>query len=515
VSTEKHNNKLPPTEIVEETKGVKENADQPGRSVEESEKNYSNNADAQIQAHRQQHQKRLKKLFGGSGTIVVIMLVIFAAYQFYSESNSVKPENAETQVISELSSTQIEAYREQFKDALTQYEISVQPNIDLILLTNWETTKVTELALLKERGLTAFAQGAFLQAKRHFETLYTQSNELIAKWELQTSQHIESARTAFSKDQIPQAQLSLNKALALMPTNLEALALQNRIDAYGEVEALLSDLKVAKIENNLPKQIDLLKNIIQLDPHRSELNQDLATVKISYNQQKLAALLEDAEKALLANQLGKAKQLVDAAKIIEPGSKGVQSLNSRIAQATAQQSLTSNKALIDEAVKQDNWEGVAQLSNAALQRFPADAQLKDYQSKAQQILSAKKSLAFFIARPERLADDNIREAATTAIQNAFAPSLMSPSLQQLIEQAANAVDKYKSPVDITIQSDGKTYIIVLGVGHVGEQKEKVISLTPGNYILQGKREGYRNKRLEFTVRGNTPLTLSIICDQKI
>jgi hypothetical protein len=130
-------------------------------------------------------------------------------------------------------------------------------------------------------------------------------------------------------------------------------------------------------------------------------------------------------------------------------------------------------------------------------------------------LSAKKSLASFIARPARLADNNIREAATKAIQNAFAPSLLSPSLQQQIGQVASAIDNYSGPVDITIRSDGKTYLTVLGVGHVGEHKEKVISLTPGNYILQAKREGYRNKRLEFVVEANTPLVLQLICDDKI
>jgi hypothetical protein len=155
------------------------------------------------------------------------------------------------------------------------------------------------------------------------------------------------------------------------------------------------------------------------------------------------------------------------------------------------------------------------LSNSALENYSLDQELSNFQSQAQQVLSAKKSLASFIARPARLADNNIREAATKAIQNAFAPSLLSPSLQQQIGQVASAIDNYSGPVDITIRSDGKTYLTVLGVGHVGEHKEKVISLTPGNYILQAKREGYRNKRLEFVVEANTPLVLQLICDDKI
>lgn len=511
MSTEDNNPEQASEKTAEEGVQTPKNMAEPDKAA----KNPPNNADAQIQAHRQQHQKHLKKLFGGSGALVAIILLVVVAYQFFTKTDPLSPESSGQQSIAELSSEQIEIYREQFKKALTKYEIEIQPSIDKILLTDWETAKVTELALLKERGLTAFAQGAFLQAKQHFETLYANSSELIAQWQSQTSQHIERAKIAFGNDLIPQAQLNLNKALALMPTNLEALEFQNRIDAYGEVAGLLSDLEVAKIENNLPKQIGLLSDIIELDPQRGELNEDLATVKVSYNQQKLEELLDSAESALLANQLNKAQQLVDAAKIVKPSSKGAQSLNNRIAQARAKQGLTSIKASLEQATKQDDWSEVASIANSALQNYPLDEDLKNYQSQAQQVLSAQKSLASFIARPERLADDNIREAATNAVQKAFTPSLLSPSLQGLIEQTATAIDKYNSPVDITIQSDGKTYIIVLGIGHVGEHKEKVISLTPGNYVLQAKRDGYKNKRLEFLVEANTPLSLQLICDEKI
>ena len=501
MSTEEDNNKQASDETVESNAPVRDSS--------------ANNADAQIQAHRQQHQKRLKKLFGGAGAGVLIILLLLVAYQFFTQASSPISQNIDRQAVPDLSSEQLESYRNEFKTVLTRYEIEVQSKIDKIQLSDWETAKVTELSFLKEQSLTAFARGAFLQAKQNFEKLYVKSNELIAEWELQTSQYIEKATLAFNNGQLPQAQLHLNKALALMPTNLEALTLQSRIDAYGEVAILLSDLEVAKIENNLPKQIGLLSDIIELDPERGELNEDLANVKVSYNQQKLAELLENAESALNAKQLNQAQQLVDAAIKLKPSSKGAQALNSRIAQARAQQGLSSIKSEVEQAVKQDNWEEVSRLSKSALESHSLDEALKNYQSQAQQVLSAKKSLASFIARPARLADDNIREAATKAIQNAFTASLLSPSLQQQIAQVASAVDNYSGPVDITIRSDGKTYIIVLGVGHVGEHKEKVISLTPGNYILQAKREGYRNKRLEFKVEANTPLTLQVICDEKI
>lgn len=480
-----------------------------------TEESIRKNADDQIQAHRQQHQKRLKKLFGGAGAIFIILLLIWLAYLFLIRPDSKVLSNEDIYTPADLNSEQIEVYREEFKNALAQYEIDIQPQIDDILHSNWESSKINELALLKDRGITAFANGAFLQAKQNIDKLISQSNETISQWETQTQTHINAAKKAFNDDEIPQSQLKLNKALALMPTNLEALALQSRIDAYGEVADLLNDLQVAKIENNLPKQIDLLTNIIELDPKRNELSQDLAEVRVDYNQQQLADLLAKADKALLANQLTKAQQLVNKAKIIMPNSKGAISLNNRIMQARALQGLSAIKTSIEQAAKQDQWQKVANLSNKALGKYPNDTQLKTFQSKADKVLLAKKNLAIYVAKPKRLADDNVRQAATNTVQKAFSASMLSPSLQRQIEQVGSAIDQYSKPVNITIVSDENTYIVVIGVGHVGAHKEKKITLTPGDYVLQGKREGYKNKRFEFQVKGNTPLTITLVCDEKI
>jgi hypothetical protein len=148
VSTEEPNNKQLSEETIEETTLDKDSS--------------ANNADAQIQAHRQQHQQRLKKLFGGAGALLLTALIVLVAYQFFTNTNSTVSQNIDEPAILELSNEQIELYRDEFKAVLTRYEIEVQPKIDRILLSDWETAKVSELSFLKEQALTAFARGASL-----------------------------------------------------------------------------------------------------------------------------------------------------------------------------------------------------------------------------------------------------------------------------------------------------------------------------------------------------------------
>ena len=487
-------------------------------------KSASMSADAQIAAHRELHQQKIKKVAAIITITLFVVVGAFAAVQVISNTPNTgntgntaqdTQANQTTQQDSSLSDSQITEYREAFKQALTDYEINTQPNIDKILLTDWETQNATELALLKEQTLTAFAQGSFLQANQLFEKLQKDAEALIEKWQTETDNYLSLASKAFEDDQIPLAQLNLNKALALMPTNRQAIALQTRIDAYAEVATLLSDLEVAKVENNLPKQIDLLSGIIELDPQRSELNVDLEQVQTNYDKQQLAKLLKDAELAVSKNQLTQAQTLINKAQRIKPDSKGAKALSDKINQMRAGNTLADTKKQLSMLKENDDWEPVTLLASVSLLTHPNDVELQTYQQEALAVLQAKKSLQLFIDRPDRIADENIRTAASKAVQNAFAPSLMSPSLQSQIAQVAKSIDEYSEPVKVTVNSDGKTYVIVIGVGHVGQHKQKEIELMPGEYVLQGRREGYRNKRIPFTVKANTPIELSLICDEKI
>lgn len=474
----------------------------------------NNSADAQIQAHRKQHQQQKTKLFGGAGILVVIAIVALIAYYLVTASSDVKDKPIAVPDV-QMSESDIAQFREAFKQALTQYEINIQPKIDEISLADFKSTQASELALLKAQAVSLFAQGAFAQAKQTIDSLSKKSNTLIDEWTAQIQMHVYDGQQAFANEEIPQAQLHVNKALALSPSNIPALELQNRIYAFGEASKLVQELKIAVFENNWPKQVEVITGIIEIDPERTELINDLEKAQAQHDMQQLTDYLAQAEAAIKANQLTKAEQLIKQAKAIKIDSRGAQALTKQIAQVRASQSARSALAAITKAATADSWEQVSKQVQTALLKTPNNTQLKRYQEQAQQVMSAKKSLANFIARPQRLADENIRQAASQAVQSSFAASLLSPSLQQQIEQVATSIDQYSSPVEIEINSDGNTYITVLGIGHVGEHKQKVIELTPGNYVLQGKRDGYRSKRLELIVKANTPSSITLICDERI
>lgn len=470
-------------------------------------------ADAQIQAHRQQHQQKMKRIFLIVGAVVCVVLLALVVVPLFNNDTGEK--DTESTQVAPLSISEIDAFRESFKQALTDYELRLQGQVSEMKVIGYAPAETAELALLKQTVLTSFAQGAFSEAKSNLDTLVQKTEALIEAWERDFSLLLNEAQLHFEQESMAQAQLSLNKALAIMPNNIDALALQNRINAFGEIEILLQDLDVAKIERNLPRQIDLLGDIISLDPEREGLQADLTNAQDRLDSQELANALQSAEQAINANNLPLAEKHLAKASSINANSKGIEALKKRIANIRSDQGLAQIQRSVENAASNDNWQEVSLLSSSGLSKYPNNKSLLSAQQQANAILNASKTLQQYLSRPGRLADTNIRENAKQAMLDSFSLSIHSASLQGQIADLGELFDTYNSPVEVTIQSDEKTYIIVVGVGHVGKHASKSISLTPGNYVLEGKREGYKSKRLPFTVEANTPLALSLVCDQKI
>jgi hypothetical protein len=56
----------------------------------------------------------------------------------------------------------------------------------------------------------------------------------------------------------------------------------------------------------------------------------------------------------------------------------------------------------------------------------------------------------------------------------------------------------------------------LKVARLGRFSDKTLQLKPGNYTLLGSRDGYRDVRVQFSVRaGQAPPSLGISCTDKI
>lgn len=383
---------------------------------------------------------------------------------------------------------------------------------------NWlsasnQSDKKIAVSNSKAKALTLFASAHYQEAVVELQQADEKAKALTQSWHQAYEDKLNQAQQAYNKEDVKPAELYLNQALVIKPNEPRGLSLQQQLNSYPYVAELLAALKVAKIENNLQKQADTLQQIIAQDSTRIGLVKELGVVTKKLNDDRFNQAISRGVVAIEQENVSAANTAYKQAKAIYPQRTEVVSLQKKIAQQQAAVNLQTSLINVKKAAQADDWQRVL-----AISKEKTNAVLKDYAIQAQQILLQQKTAAAYLARPERLQDQGVRQQAQNFIKSNISLTLKSPTFAKQIEQLSNKVDSANQQQELRITSDGKTDIWVLGVGHVGKvakSTEKSIQLYPGKYTLEGRCEGYRNKQQSITLSSSTVGNVYLVCDERI
>lgn len=129
--------------------------------------------------------------------------------------------------------------------------------------------------------------------------------------------------------------------------------------------------------------------------------------------------------------------------------------------------------------------------------------------------------------PEAKFNQRIQTAALYAARGAFQRGIRvfneamaeKPPQLPLSEQVLSLqamLRAQNAPREVTLASDGQTFVAVIGVRLLGTFSEKVVQVLPDNYEVIGRRSGYRDVVLPLRVRNGEPApVLSVVCTQPV
>ena len=126
--------------------------------------------------------------------------------------------------------------------------------------------------------------------------------------------------------------------------------------------------------------------------------------------------------------------------------------------------------------------------------------------------------------PLRLSDQAVYQEAQNvlAVASDLASDLRQDGIHpgdrllSQIDELTVVLDKVIIPKDITLTSDGSTFVTLYRVAELGTFEQTTVTLTPGRYVAVGTRSGYRDVREEFVVGlDDAPAAVSIRCHDQI
>ena len=480
------------------------------------------NLDQSIKARTGEKNQQLKKVMLGALAALALVLLLIA-FQFLPDRQPPQPNSSSAPATSldktAYSQAALDKARDLFKQALTDFEANSQPILNNIDIQQWSDQRVDEILALKQQALISFASGAYVIAANQLAQAKSEADSLSADWESAFLSSLGQAQSYFQNNDMNNARLALKQAVQIKPNAPDIIALEQRIDGFQRVSKAIKSYRVAQAENNLSKQIDALHKIIKLDPARTQYASQLQQLIQQRDNASVAQKLNRALNALNAEDVASASREHAELLSLAPNNDAVKQLGNRLQilknTDNRAQALRELKTLADV----DDWAAVVQRGNTQLRASAdsaTDAEIKLLVETGENIVSIQHQLDRYLANPQRLQDGNIQRNAQALMAKAVPVITQSKQLSQRVKKLSDMVSVLTVKQPVTVISDNKTEIKVLGVGVVGTTSLKIIELLPGTYTFEGQCKGYKNKQVVIKVTANSKDNIvSLVCDERI
>lgn len=458
------------------------------------------------------------KVIAGFFAVLLLLLVVWLALNWFAASAPV----AGTAPGAPLSATSApavpEVQDEQARKALQQMLSDTNNQVNQLAadphLFAWQSATVNTLQQNMQQAYRLYGQQLYSETGTLLRDIQQQSSALQQNYVKAYETAYQTASTAFANTDLSAAQLNNSRALTVNPLYQPALQLQQRLDVATQVQELWQQVRVAQLENNVSKQKTLLESIRRLDPAEQQAQQRLAALNQQAQQQSFADVVAQAVAALDQADYATARQAIARARSIDSNRPELVSLQRRLDSAEKAGAAAQAEQQIQVFIEVDEWPTVKMLAENGLKLNADNPVLQQALQNANQIIQAGQRLQTFLASPQRLSDANIRQRANEAIAAAQPLITQSDKLAQQLNQLQSLLQAQVQPVPVLVKSDGRTNIRVLGVGNVGEVKEKTINLLPGTYQFEGSCKGYRTEIISVEVSPAMP-AVQLQCKTRI
>ena len=398
------------------------------------------------------------------------------------------------------------------------FEEQLDPALDAISLGQWAPELARNIQESRERALQEFTAGSYAVADGLLAEAEITAREAVKTGETRFRQHLDQASDSFEASDPVQAERHISRALQIKPGDAEAQALRGRIEVLPEIVKLMETAARARAQNDSPAERAALEQVLRLDPMRAEVEDRYRQLARDAAEREFGAIVLEGMRAVQESNLAAAEQALGRVRKLAPGREEVALLEKEVRHLQRKIQTARFLAEGESLAVGDDWRGARDAFRKVLKIDASNADAQSGLELAERMVAADERITGYLQRPGRLSTDNIAAAARTALEDARILSVLgSKRLAELVRQLEDALRVADIEIAVIVRSDNMTEIIVRGTGRVGLITEKVISLRPGTYLFEGKREGYRSKLVELVVAVGSaaPVEVTVVCDERI
>lgn len=373
------------------------------------------------------------------------------------------------------------------------------------------------------QALARAADGDAAYRERDFAgalTDYQAATEQLVTLETSIPERIEGALQALADaveaGDAPAASDTVARLERLAPDRADIDRWRQRIAAIPEVARLLTEAEAAHSDRDYAAAVTAAEAAARADPEHQRAAALLTDYRQSAADARFRAAMSAGYLALEEARFDAADRGFRDALGIRPGAAEPTAALEELATARTASELRRLQQRGQQLEAEEAW---ADAVTAYEQAASIDATVifaRDGLARARPRAELAAALDTILAERDRLVDTRILREAEATVARAQAIVATGPVLEGQIRAVEAALDYARTPVAVTLTSDGLTDVTLLRVRRLGRFATEGLELRPGEYTAVGIRDGFRDVRVSFILKpGPTPTAVDVRCTEAI
>ncbi len=376
----------------------------------------------------------------------------------------------------------------------------------------------TEMHVIRERiaeGEAAYrekryvaAQNAYLESAERIDRLLAEIPDIVEKLS-------DAGNLALDNGDSAQAAAAFDQVLTIASDNAIAKRGRARADTLDQVLALVGQAEGYERLKQTDKALAAYLEALKIDAEAPGASASVERIRREKREAAFRAAMSRGYKALHGEKFANARGAFEQAAKLDSNAPEVEAALKQVANEEASFKIERYLGKAQKAERAEQWKQAAANYGSALKIDPRLSSASAAKRIAENRHRLNVQLVAYIARPDRLSTVAVYDEASRILDNALTITSPGKMLQRQIADLSRALTLARTPVAINFRSDNVTTVTIFRIGAIGSFDNREVSLLPGQYTVVGKRDGYRDVRVEFEVKPAVQgPVIRIQCDER-
>ena len=378
----------------------------------------------------------------------------------------------------------------------------------------WDPAEFESADTLYQEGMALYRDEYFGDAAARFQSATDRLIGIEQAFQAFVAQQLAAADAALGEEDFEAAAAGYDAVLEVLPESGEAslgLSTANRGTA--------ARMSLEQARRSIGQgDFETAENLLESIPPgmlRDGVAQARRQIGASRQQDRLSRSMSRGFQHLDRGEWQEAEAAFTEALRADPASTAARDALEDLRRRRAGAELATYRNRLEAQVELENWTEARALLERMRELAPDDATIAADLSRVGHLADVEGRIDGYLSRPQRLSAKGVRDQVTALLDTTADPEVHGAGIMGKRERLLQALTTWTTPVELTIRSDNRTEVRIRPGRVLGKFRDRRLEVFPGDYVLSGRRVGYREVSLRVAVApGADALSFQVVCHER-